>query len=189
MRLFAEKLDKLDAGLGFETLILSVKDVEAAKPVQLDFSQIACPNAESAIDALIDRLGARLGFQEVCRLRICESYLPEYAVEFKSATETVAPNAEWPHYRIRPIRLIEPPMRINVWTIHPGGSPVQFQIRDQWHRIVQSEGPERLTSEWWREQALSLTTRNYYRIEDDRGLRLWIFQTDPECWFLHGHLS
>lgn len=188
MRLFSEKLDALNAGFGFETIFISVDDLEAAAPVQLDFSQISKPSDEKSIDALVDRLGTRLGFNEVCRICVCENYLPEYAVKFTPVTEPIAPSAEWPSYRIRPIRLIDPPMRISVSTIHPGGSPVYFQARGQGRRIVRSEGPERLTSEWWREQTLSLTTRDYYRIEDDRGLRFWIFRADNGSWYLHGRL-
>jgi len=53
--------------------------------------------------------------------------------------------------------------------------------------------------EWWKQDGKALT-RDYFRIEDDAGLRFWIFrdglyesQTDdaeekpvPVNWFVHG---
>jgi protein ImuB len=58
------------------------------------------------------------------------------------------------------------------------------------------EGPERIASEWWkrRDGAIGKTglTRDYYRIEDERGRRFWVFRhglfgekPDPK-WYLHG---
>ena len=130
----------------------------------------------------------RLGFQKVNRIRVCESLLPEHAVEFRPVTAPMAASAEWPAYRVRPVRLIDPPMRIEVSILIPGESPVQFFIGDRKHRIVRCEGPERLTAEWWRTQTSCWGTRDYYRIEDDKGFRFWIFHDPSGHWFLHGHL-
>jgi protein ImuB len=189
MRLFAEKLDTLDAGFGIETLILTVPNIEAADPVQLTLPQFDHVEEEAPLDGLIDRLGARLGFQHVCRFRICESLLPEYAIEFRPVTAPIIPLAEWPENRVRPVRLIDPPMRIEVSAMLPGESPVQFRIGRQMHRIVKAEGPERLTPEWWRDECLSWKTRDYYRVEDDKSARFWIFrEMKLALWFLHGHL-
>ena len=40
---------------------------------------------EESFDALVDRLGMKLGFQEINRICIRESFLPEHAVEFRPA--------------------------------------------------------------------------------------------------------
>lgn len=189
MRLFREKLDALRSDFGFETFVLSVSDLEALAPEQLSFSEADSVKEEETFDVLVDRLGMKLGFGEVNRIRVCESYLPEYAVEFRPATEPAMASTEWPAYRIRPIRLIQPPMRIEVSTLIPGGLPVQFFIGRQKHRILRSEGPERLASEWWRESGSRWGERDYYRIEDDKGYRFWIFCDSSGRWFLHGHLA
>lgn len=188
LRLFGETLDTLRSDFGFETFVLSALDVEALSPEQLSFSQVDSPEEEKTFDALVDRLGMRLGFEEVNRIRVCESYLPEYAVGFRPAAASVVKSAEWPTWRIRPIRLIEPPMRIGVSTLIPGGSPVQFFIGRQKHRVLRWEGPERLTPEWWR-GGPDRGTRDYYRVEDDKGFRFWLFRDSSEHWFLHGHLG
>ncbi len=130
----------------------------------------------------------RLGFQEVNRIQVCESFLPEHAMEFRPATAPMAESAEWPNYRVRPVRLIDPPVRIEVSILIPGESPVQFFIGNRKHRILRCEGPERLTAEWWRDKISCWGTRDYYRIEDDQGFRFWIFHDSSGRWFLHGHL-
>ncbi|HWD99542.1 MAG TPA: DNA polymerase Y family protein, partial [Bryobacteraceae bacterium] len=192
MRLFGERLGALRSGFGFETFVLSVLDIETLDPMQLSLSQARPVEDESSFDMLVDRFGMKLGFQEVNRIRVRESLLPEHAIEFRPAAAPPAVSAEWPAYRIRPVRLIDPPTRIEVSILIPGGSPVQFFIGARKHRIVRSEGPERLTDEWWLERTGSSCgnggVRDYYRIEDDQGFRFWIFRDRFEHWFLHGHL-
>ncbi|HWF48061.1 MAG TPA: hypothetical protein VG168_13720 [Bryobacteraceae bacterium] len=188
MRLFDEPLGTLSSGFGFETFVLSVLDMEALHPMQLSLLQTNPVKDESSFDALVDRFGMRLGFQEVSRVRVCESFFPEHAMELRPAIAPIAVSAEWPAYRVRPIQLIDPPVRIKVSTLIPGESPVQFFIGHRKHRIVRSEGPERLTAEWWRDKISCWSSRDYYRIEDDQGFRFWIFRDPSEHWFLHGHL-
>lgn len=188
MRLFEDRLAALKAGFGFEAFVLSVLDTEALHSAQLCFWQENPVKDESSFDALIDRFGMKLGFQEVNRIRVRESLLPEYAVELCPAIAPAGVSAKWPDYRVRPIRLIDPPMSIEVSILIPGGSPVQVLIGRQRRRIIRSEGPERLSPEWWREHNLRWGTRDYYRIEDDKGSRFWIFRDPSERWFLHGHL-
>jgi len=189
MRLFSGRLEKLWANFGFENFVLSVPDVEALHPTQLSLSPVDATGDEEAFDLLVDRLGMRLGFTAVNRIRVRESYLPEHAVELRPAAVFPLASAEWPAYRVRPIRLIDPPMPIQVSILIPGGSPVQFFIEQKQHRIVRSEGPERLTTEWWCEPSSRYGTRDYYRIEDDKGFRFWIFCDRSERWFLHGHFA
>ena len=197
MRLFAEKLEKVDAGFGIETLILSITNVDKLDPAQIPLSRLASPDEEdAALDRLLDRVGVRLGFQEVCRIQVNESWLPESSLKFQSVFAPSNPNAIWPENRVRPVRLINPPISIGVSTMFPDDIPVQFQLGQRSRRILRAEGPERLTPEWWRDNTASIwEQRDYYRIEDDHGHRLWIFRekspsSSPgeERWFLHGHL-
>lgn len=188
MRLFSERLNKLRSGFGFETFVLSVLDLEALDPTQLCLSHVDPVDDNTSFDALVDRLGMRLGFEAVNRICIRESVLPEYSVELRSTSETTITSAEWPSYRIRPVQLIDPPRRIQVSVVIPGESPVTFRMGQQSHRILRSEGPERLTAEWWRDRSARWASRDYYRIDDERGLRFWIFRDPQDHWFLHGQL-
>lgn len=189
MRLFGERLGKLWADFGFETFVLSVSTVEALDSKQLSFTGPETVEDEASFDALVDRLGMKLGFDNVNRIRVRESLLPEYSVELRPASADMMTSAEWPEYRLRPIRLVNPPMSIEVSMLIPGGSPVQFLIGQQRHRVVRSEGPERLTAEWWRDTNSRWASRDYYRVEDERGFRFWIFRVLTDHWFLHGHFA
>ena len=99
MRLFGEKLDTLQSGFGFEIFVLSVLNIEALHPMQRSFLQESYVEDECSFDALVDRFGMRLGFQNVNRIRVCESFLPEQAVELRPATSSALPGAEWLAYR------------------------------------------------------------------------------------------
>jgi protein ImuB len=194
MRLFLEKMSTLDAGFGIEIMTLSAAEVDTAAPVQLALPQCGESVDENTLfNELLDRIGSRLGFEHVCRFQIRESLPPESSTAFVPVTGALASNAAWPEHRIRPVRLIEPPVPIEIAEIIPGKWPVRIRVGRQLHRIVRAEGPERLTPEWWHDRPLPWETRDYYRIEDEQGARLWIFRetrrTEPgERWFLHGHL-
>ena len=61
------------------------------------------------------------------------------------------------------------------------------------HEIVRHEGPERIAAEWWMRRDNGGLTRDYYRVEDARGRRYWLFRhglygtekPHPD-WYLHG---
>ena len=141
MHLFEDRVNALKAGFGFEIFVLSVLDKEILVARQLALSQTKMVEEEASFDALVDRFGMKLGFKEVNRIRVCESFWPEHAVEFRPAAALPAASAEWPAYRLRPVRLIHPPMRIEVSIVIPGESPVLFFIGQRRHRIVRCEGP------------------------------------------------
>lgn len=194
MRLFSEKMNTLDAGFGIEAVTLRAADVSAAAPVQMTLPECGESAGDDApLDELLDRIGARLGFDCVCRFRIRQSLLPESSTELVPVTGAVTPDATWPAHRLRPVRLIEPPAPIEIAEIIPGKWPVQIRVGRRLHRIVRAEGPERLTPEWWRERPANWSARDYYRIEDEQGARFWIFRETPraadaERWYLHGQL-
>jgi hypothetical protein len=45
----------------------------------------------------------------------------------------------------------------------------------QSHAVVRVEGPERIAMEWWKHNGQTLT-RDYFRVEDEAGLRFWIYR-------------
>jgi protein ImuB len=191
-RLFAEKLDSLDAGFGIEAMALEAFEIEAAAPAQMALAGCGAPEPpEAPLDELLDRLGQRLGFEQVCRFRIRESFLAESSVELAPVGCTRPSGAAWPRRRLRPVYLIEPPTPIQIAEMIPGKWPVRIRAAGELHRIVRAEGPERLTPEWWGERPPAWKTRDYYRIENERGARFWIFRETGrggtgERWFLHG---
>jgi protein ImuB len=194
MRLFDEKMGALNAGFGIEVVTLHAVEPEVAAPVQMSLPQCGEADDENdSLDELLDRIGLRLGFEHVSRFRLRESLLPEFSIESIPVSDAPARGTEWPEQRTRPVRLLKTPVPIDVAEIVPGKCPVRIRVGRQLHRIVRAEGPERLTPEWWRESRAAWAMRDYYRIEDERGARFWIFREtsragNAERWYLHGQL-
>lgn len=198
MRLFHEKLPGLDAGFGFDLLILAAQETSELKPQQVGDKQ--AQNAQS-ISKLVDKLTARLGPASVHLLKHKESHLPENS-------QTLAPPSEvdlrWENFPkskpLRPIRLLQRPESIEVLAEVPEGAPRSFRWRRMKHTVIKAEGPERLMDEWWL-QAGGLT-RDYYRVEVENGTRFWLFrhglygvprvraaETNDPIWYMHGFFA
>jgi protein ImuB len=90
------------------------------------------------------------------------------------------------------------PIKVPLATV-PDGPPHHFTWRRAVHAVVKVEGPERIAMEWWKQDGKALT-RDYFRVEDETGLRFWIFRDGlygselydadgrpaPANWFVHG---
>jgi protein ImuB len=93
---------------------------------------------------------------------------------------------------IRPIRLFERPERIAATAEVPDGPPAQFTWRQVVHEVARVEGPERIAMEWWRDDRGRALTRDYFRVESKKGVRVWLYreglfhETAQPSWFLHG---
>jgi protein ImuB len=195
-RLFAGKLDGIDAGFGIELMLLAATAVDAQGAEQL--AAAGAGRAQTALDGLIDRLAGRLGADAVTYADARESHLPERAC-VPGPPEKGPPRADpgdiWRAGRRRPVRLLDPPEEIAASAPVPDAPPVLIRWRRRAHRIAAAEGPERLAAEWWRAGTARpefAGTRDYYRIEDERGLRFWVFRAGayggdaPPRWYLHG---
>ena len=203
IRLFDERIeglsDPIDPGFGFDLIRLSVPIVEPLAAAQLKLEGGAARDVEVA--ALIDRLSTRLGRDGVRRLVPVDTHIPEQMQLALPAVEAGVPAASWPRSAsgeppLRPLHLFDPPQPIEVMAEVPDGPPHRFRWRRAFHEVRRFEGPERIASEWWkrRDGVVDKTglTRDYYRVEDARGRRFWIFRhglyeekPDPR-WYLHG---
>lgn len=202
MRLFRERIeglrDPIDPGFGFDMIRLAVPVAEPLAAAQLRLEGGAVHAAEVA--ALVDRLSTRLGRGRVRRFRPRDTHIPEQAQLSLPAVAAGAP-ALWPDPvpgdpPLRPIHLFDPPQPIEVVAEVPDGPPHRFRWRRDLHEVRRFEGPERIAFEWWRRKDGAVDqaglTRDYYRVEDARGRRFWIFRhglydekPDPG-WYLHG---
>jgi protein ImuB len=93
----------------------------------------------------------------------------------------------------RPIRLLNYPERMTPITPEErdGAPPSAFRWRRQLYQLRRIEGPERIAPEWWRQyQGWAGGTRDYWRIEDAEGRRLWLYRegggAKESQWFVHG---
>jgi protein ImuB len=114
-----------------------------------------------------------------------------------SSTEwVVRPTLQLKRIMLRPIpspdalRLLARPEPVEAVAEVPDGPPVRFRWRRALYRVARAEGPERIASEWWRNDDL---TRDYFRVEDISGYRFWLFreglygrETATPRWYLHG---
>ena len=204
MRLFAERIeslnDPIDPGFGFDLIRLAVPVLEPLAPTQLQLEGGAVAAGEIA--ALIDRLSTRVGRNRFRRLRPRDTHIPEQAAFVLPAIDAPEPAAwqapELGEPPLRPIHLFDPPQIIEVIAEVPDGPPHRFRWRRTLHEVTRFEGPERLAAEWWKRaggpSGLGTgLTRDYYRVEDARGRRFWIFRhglygtekANPG-WYMHG---
>ena len=84
----------------------------------------------------------------------------------------------------RPVNLQTAPKPIDVITLAATGPPTSVRWNGRSNPISKCWGPERIHTGWWRDDNI---VRDYYRVETDQGLRLWIFRNVRNGeWFLHG---
>jgi protein ImuB len=208
LRLFDERIaalaDPLDPGFGYDRISLFLPQAEplAAQQPELDGKG----QQEAALADLIDRLSTRFGAGSIRRLVPRGSHLPEQAQLALPAIEAPVP-VQWPapptgEPPLRPLFLFDPPQPVEVIAEVPDGPPHRFRWKRKLHEVRLYEGPERIAAEWWRRKGgengpgegagKAGLTRDYYRVEDMRGRRYWLFRhglykekTAP-CWYVHG---
>jgi protein ImuB len=198
-RLFAERIatlaDPLDPGFGYDLVRLSADRTETLSAAQLALEGGTL--ADEALSALVDRLSTRLGRGRVRRMVPADTHIPEQRVLALPALDCPTPQ-RWPPREpgeppLRPLHLFDPPQPVDVIAEVPDGPPHRFRWRRNLHDVARYEGPERIAAEWWRRRDGAGLTRDYYRVEDVRGRRFWLFRhglygaeaTNPR-WYLHG---
>ena len=203
MRLFDERIaalaDPLDPGFGYDriTLFLPLTEPLGASQPMLDGSE----QDATALAELIDRLSTRLGPGSLRRLVPQDTHIPEQAQLALPAIQAREP-AQWPpppagEPPSRPLFLFDPPQPVEVIAEVPDGPPYRFRWKRKLHEVRLYEGPERIAAEWWRRKGGEAPdhgglTRDYYRIEDVRGRRYWLFrhglyaEKQAPRWYIHG---
>ena len=198
-RLFRERIDALadplDPGFGYDMIRLAVHVVEPLVSEQLQFD--GGKGSEQQLAALTDRLATRLGRNRIQQFIPVDTHIPERTVyRFSIANGRQAglwPKPEAGEPPLRPIYLFDPPHRIDVIAEVPDGPPRRFKWRHMIREVTKHEGPERISAEWWLRRDNGGLTRDYYRVEDVRGRRYWLFRhglygtekPHPD-WYLHG---
>ncbi len=120
--------------------------------------------------------------------------------------QTASPGQPRISHAQRPSQLLDEPEPIDVIAVTPDGPPAWLCWRGQEHRLIAGLGPERIEEPWWHQAipshhastpsaaspatdpaAGSRQIRDYYRVEREDGVWLWIYRQWPSnCWFLHG---
>jgi protein ImuB len=188
VNLFALKLDALaedyDAGFGFEAARLDALECEAMPAAQ---QTLTTEKPEENLSLLIDRLGSRLGLENVVRFKPEDTHIPERAVVYAPAHDV--PDWSGASDTPRPLLMLPCAEPAEVTALMPEGPPRRFRWRGVSYGVAHSEGPERIRPEWWRKQQ---HTRDYYTVEDEAGRRFWLYREVMACgdtnprWYVHG---
>lgn len=189
-KLFELKLSTIEPALGIELFVLLAPKVEDYFPHQEKFWEASGGLEDERLSELIDRLAGRAGMNAIHRYLPEEHYWPERSVKsVLSLQEKLA--VSWKVDRLRPMQLLSIPERIEVTAPIPDYPPMLFRHNGKLHKILKADGPERIEQEWWLQQGQH---RDYYRVEDEEGLRYWLFRLghyDDEVyqWFIHGFFA
>jgi protein ImuB len=146
--------------------------------------------------SLVDRLSSRLGRDRIVGAELQADVQVECAYRYVALTGTPSrvrsrasskKRRRGPGPGQRPLWLHMPPLPLDVIAVAPSGPPVSFVYRNQRFHIARHWGPERIETGWWRGRSVR---RDYYRVEDQRGSRFWLFRRLQDGkWFLHGEFE
>ena len=194
MPLIRLKLPEIDAGPGIAMLRLEAQHHEPqharTRAGHLEAAQKSSRRLHggAALEDLTSRLGARLGMEAVTRRAPADSHLPE-----KSALTLAAAWSE----QVRDWPAPPAPRPLTLWRPEPvtapdsTDAPQAFRWRGRDWQTTGATGPERIAPEWWLDDPdWRSGPRDYWRVNTDRGDRLWLFyanggETSPG-WFCHG---
>lgn len=197
IRLFASKLEGVNAGFGIESLRLRASWAQSLALSQ-DNIETATENASAAplgtsLAACVDRLMVKLGQRAVTKPVSHASHLPERAQIWQPPLTAQSSHQEALQIHKKPLKLFDKSEKISVACIISDGFPQSFTWRGSLREVVKAEGPERIAPEWWREKSTT-RLRDYYRVEDAEGRRYWIYRQGiggdgrggTPNWFIHG---
>lgn len=180
-RVMRERLERLELTAPVDSLCLEASDVVPLAGHSGTLFNDACAE-QGGMNALLERLSARLGEQQVYRLVVQDDHRPECATRRATLQEKLPPGTavSLP----RPLWLLMAPESLR----EVGGRPYRRGP------LELLSGPERIESGWWgNNEAAGVgdIRRDYFvaRSPDERWL--WIFRECRESggWFLHGYFS
>lgn len=195
--LLALKLDRIEAGFGIDMLRVealvtepvqtrnAVGHLDAANAVQ---SRLA---ADTALDDLIGRLGARVGLDAITRLHPADSHIPEKTSKVMAAAWS-EPAQDWPKPSAARPMLIWTPEPVHVPALPH--LPAKLRWRGQTYDLATATGPERIAPEWWLDTPDWRTgVRDYWVVTTACGQRLWMYFAYGAAmsagWFCQGRFS
>jgi protein ImuB len=190
-KLFEIKIDSIEPAPGIELFTLEASKVEDVIPTQEKLWDDAAGLDDIGLSELLDRIGGKIGANQIHRYVPDEHYWPERS--FKPATSINEKTAtQWKVNKPRPLQLLANPVAIEVTAPIPDYPPMLFRYRGKIHKILKADGPERIEQEWWLQEGKH---RDYYSVEDEQGNRYWLFRSghyDADKtyqWFLHGFFA
>ena len=202
MDLISLQLDDLELSDPVTALHLQATQTARLRHYQTTlFENTSVLLARKHLSTLIDQLNQRLGPERVLQTSWTPNPAPEHTTRYisilnhslHSDRDFSAPDRNLARSihscaNHRPLRLCPHPLPITIIKSGTGGIPLCIEINDQRHTLTHQWGPERIeTCDWRNRHSPSQIQRDYYRVENMRGHRLWIFHCRKnKSWFLHG---
>ncbi len=195
--LLAMKLNEIDAGFGIDMLRLEAVQVEPLSQrtpvghIGAGAAVNARLAANTALDDLIGRIGARVGMEAITRRHPGDSHIPE-KTETVLAAAWSEPAAAWaPPARPRPLLLWRPEP---VQAPDVPRPPERLRWRGRDLHLTSAQGPERIAPEWWLDDpAWRSGQRDYWRVTCAEGDALWLFYAHGASmssgWFCQGSFA
>ncbi|WP_425100332.1 DUF6504 family protein [Tropicibacter sp. S64] len=197
--LLAMKIEEIDAGPGIDMLRLEAITTEPIYDRQMAGHAEAAAKGVArqaggfgpAKEDLINRLSARIGMEAITRRHRGDSHIPEKGAQRLTAAWS-EPAPDWPDPEV--------PRPLQMWRPEPVMAPDKprlgdsFRWRGRTFGVVEATGPERILPEWWLEDPEWRSgPRDYWRVETDRGDRLWLFYAHGGAlssgWFCQGEFA
>lgn len=184
-----ERIGSLRLGAAVTGLRLAAMEVAEVSPEQLAIGDR--PEAARALEAVLARLGARLGGEALFAAASVDRHRPEAAYRatpFRAgagrengAAGDAGGAAAGPAEGPRPTRLLAPPRPLVAEG--EGGRITALRLDGCAHPVETLAGPERLSGEWWSEPF----DRDYYRVRlSDLG-DCWVYRDGGDGrLYLHG---
>ncbi len=171
--LLAMKVPEIEAGFGIDAVRVEAhvtEPVHAARHkggLTVTGEAVAAQAADTALDDLIGRLGARVGLEAITRLHPADSHVPEKSAVVLAAAWS-EPARGWP---MPPV-----PRPLVLWRPEPVAAedvprpPAEFRWRGGTHRTLAAAGPERIAPEWWLDEPdWRSGVRDYWRVTTASG--------------------
>ncbi len=191
LKLFEEKIATLEPDLGIDLFTLEAPKGDDVAAHQPSIWSGATSLRDLRLAELVDRVANQFGEGCIHRYLPAEHFWPERAFVPATSFDDQALTT-WSLTRPRPILILSTPESIEVAAPIPDYPPMHFRRHGRGHKVVRAEGPERIEPEWWIDGARH---RDYYAVEDEPGVRYWIFRSGPYTglqsspWFLHGYFA
>ncbi len=188
------KLPEIDAGFGIDILRLEAHVTEPVHDRQHRGHMDAAADvtarlaANTGVDDLIGRIGARIGLEVITRAHPADSHIPEKTSKRLTAAWS-EPATHWPAPPTpRPLMMWRPEP---VMADDAPAPPLEFRWRQRRLTTVAVLGPERLSPEWWLDEPDWRTgVRDYWQVTVQSGERLWLYyahgSTMSSGWFCQG---
>lgn len=185
-KLLEQQIEALSLQSPIEQVSLIVAQTEHVRAERLSyFEQAQAPKADARFGEFLDTVIQELGKRKVLQLKTKESHIPEQAFCYREVGGKVLdPSLTQAK---RPSVLFYRPHPIAAMALLPDSPPFLVRWKNTRFQIETGIGPERITPEWWAEGEQLPETRDYFRVQLQSGLWLWIYrELETNKWFVHG---